>query len=429
MNGRAFAWFFPALIALKLLSAWHKDIPNPPYSYSGDVIEKWMTMQVRLMRNATGIPNQAFSRHYAYTGIAALESIAPGLPEYKKWSKKWNGLTGLPQPDHSKKYYWPANINSALARMNKSLFPNASVADKAAIDSLENALHQTFLNSDGASMVPASVQFGEAVANAVYNWSETDGYKNASNPYTPRVGDGLWIPTPPAFAIAATPYWGNNRPVVKGSITNTQPAAPISYSAEPNTPFYNMVKEVYDASQNLTEDQKNMAMYWRDIPGVSSPGHWLSILQQVTVQTDASLAKAALAYALTGAAISDGLISCWKTKYHYNLIRPVSYIRNVMGHTNWNPHLPTPSHPEYSSAHAVLSVAAAEVFEKVFGNINSFTDHTYDYLGFPSRTYSSFTAIGLEAGKSRFYGGIHYLPCIAIGSEQGKKVAANILKQ
>src|SRR5215217_3013201 len=69
---------------------------NQPFSYSSDVLDKWMTMELRLMRNAVGIPNQAFSRHLVYAGIAAIESIGPGIPEHKYWSSKWNGLTGLP---------------------------------------------------------------------------------------------------------------------------------------------------------------------------------------------------------------------------------------------------------------------------------------------------------------------------------------------
>jgi hypothetical protein len=78
-----------------------------------------------------------------------------------------------------------------------------------------------------------------------------------------------------------------------------------------------------------------------------------------------------------------------------NLVRPITYIREVMGYDSWNSFLTTPAHPEYSSAHAVLSMAAAETMESVFGNIGSFTDHTYDYMGFAARTYSSFEAIGM----------------------------------
>ena len=97
-----------------------------------------------------------------------------------------------------------------------------------------------------------------------------------------------------------------------------------------------------------------------------------------------------------------------------------------MGYTTWTPLLTTPAHPEYSSAHAVLSAATSDAFSVLFGNIGSFTDHTYDYLGFAPRTFSTFRAIGEDAGNSRLYAGIHYQPSINIGLEQGRKVAANI---
>ena len=394
--------------------------------YNSRVIEKWMVLQVRLMKNATGIQNQAFGRHYVYSGIAALESLRSGLPGIYKPKKPWNGLTGLPVAAASYQYYWPANVNAALASMNKALFPNASIADKAAIDSLENVLLAEFTTETDQQTLTASIQFGKNVAAAVYNWSEMDGYKNASLPYVIPVGPGLWVPTPPNFANPASPYWGQNRPVIEGSTANTMPPPPVPYSTNPQSAFYQMVKQVYDASQHLTTAQQNMALYWRDVPGVTSPGHWLNILQQAVVQDGSSLDKAAYAYAMTGAAIHDGLISCWKSKYHYNLIRPVSYIRNVMGHGSWNSLLTTPGHPEYPSAHAVLSSAAAMVFEKIFGTHVAFTDHTYDYLGMPSRSYPSFKAIGEEAGMSRLYAGIHYQPSIEAGLQQGRKVTENI---
>ena len=395
--------------------------------YSSDVLDKWMTMQLRLMRNATGIANHAFSRHFAYAGVAAFESLRPGLTgPARQWSDKWNGLTGLPDFNHGKKYYYPANVNAAMAALNKAMFPNASAADKIAIDSLKAAFEQEFLDDQTESIITTSSDFGKAVATAIFNWAETDGYKNANSPYTVPTGQGLWKPTPPAFANPATPYWGNNRTIITGSTNNAQPGSSLPYSTAPESSFYTMVKEVYDASLVLTNDQKAMAMFWRDVPGVSSPGHWLSILQQVVKQTGSGLDKAALAYALTGTAINDALIACFEAKYEKSLVRPITYIREVMGHTTWNSFLGTPAHPEYSSAHSSLSIAAARVIDEIFGNVGSFTDHTYDYLGFTPRTYPSMIAIGVEAGRSRFYAGIHYNPGIDAGILQGNKVAENI---
>ena len=92
MNRQSIAWhFLVTAFAAILLNACNKpgvieNRSHHPSSFSSEVLDKWMTLQIRLMRNATGIANQAFSRHYAYAGIAALESLAPGLP-----AQKWAG--------------------------------------------------------------------------------------------------------------------------------------------------------------------------------------------------------------------------------------------------------------------------------------------------------------------------------------------------
>jgi len=423
-----------AVMSIVVLSSCQKDENFPavakgpqPSKFSSEVLDKWMTLQLRLMKNATGIPNQAFSRHYAYSGITALQSMAPGFHGKPSWINKWNGLTGLPVSQPNDHFYYPANVNAALAQINRLFFPNANASDKNAIDSLENALKAEYLLIKDQPTIDLSADYGKAVAVAVFNWAETDGYKDAGKPYTPPVGDGLWVPTPPALAPASTPYWGKNRPIVAGSTNNTRPAAPESYSVVPGSPFYQMAKHVYDVSQTLTDDQKAMAMFWRDVPGVTSPGHWLSILQQTIRKTEANLEKGALAYALTGTAINDALISTWDSKFHYNLVRPITYIRNVLGHTTWNSFIGTPPHPEYSSAHSALSAAAAEMMEQLFGNIGIITDNTYNYMGMSTRSYSSFTAIAVEAAQSRVYAGIHYQPSVEAGLVQGKKVTENIL--
>ena len=410
--------------------------PTPPPETSGadastypaDVLDKWMTLQLRLMRDATGIPNVAFARYYVYSGIVAYEAVRPGIAK-NPYNIPWNGLTGLPEIEAHKTYYWPASANAGLASINKSIFTTATTADKAAIDSLEKAINSSFPTSDTAA-VTRSNAFGNSIASVVFSWSEADNYKNASAPYTLPVGPGSWVPTPPAFATASTPYWGNIRTTIDGSIANSQPAAPTPYSEDVNSAFYKMAKDLYDSSQTLTTEHKNQAIFWRDVPGVTSPGHWLSILQQVLAITGSKFDKAASAYAITGACINDALISCWQTKYKYNLVRPITLMQSaVFGHSTWTAVLSTPAHPEYSSAHAVLSASGADALTFLFGSIGSFTDHTYDYFPQPSRTYASFKSIGEDAGYSRFYAGIHYMPTVLVGLTQGRTVAANIISK
>jgi hypothetical protein len=364
--------------------------------YSSDVAIKWMNMQIRLMSNTAG-PNNTFSRPYVYGGIALYEAVVPGMPAYQSIASQLNGLSGLPQTSPGYAYYWPASANAALAYINKKIFS----ANQTSIDSLENALTVEYKSQEDETTIDRSIEFGKTIAQKIIEWAATDGYPNINAPYTPVSGAGYWVPPSIPLPINSTPYWGNMRRAVASSGDNAQPGPPPSYSENPSSDFYKMVKQVYDASPSPGSANEAMALYWRDVPGTTTPGHHVSIIKQVLENDKPGLDVAALAYALGGIMVYDASISTWQTKYNYSLVRPITYIRNVLGHTTWSPFLSTPAHPEYTSAHASLSSANAEAMTIVFGDNHSFTDHTFDYLGFPSRSYASFRELGEEAGNSR----------------------------
>jgi len=52
---------------------------NSPFasSYTSEVLNKWMEMQIQLMSTTIANFNGPFVRVYAYTGLAAYESILP----------------------------------------------------------------------------------------------------------------------------------------------------------------------------------------------------------------------------------------------------------------------------------------------------------------------------------------------------------------
>ena len=409
----------------------NKNIPAS--SYSSDVLDKWMAMQIRLMSTTIASFNGPFVRIYAYSGLAAYESVSPGISKKSSFlitASALNKLPTMPEIDPAKNYYWPTSLNAAMATMNRFMFPTTSPANKSAIDSLENELKTIFSTETDPATIERSISFGKNIAQKIFAWAETDGSQQANRPYNPPSGPGKWIPTPPAFAKAVTPYWGNLRTMVIGSIINTQPPAPPPYSEDTASEFYKMIKEVYDVDQHLTPEQKDIILFWRDInPGITAPGHWLNILRQVfqKEKNNIRLDKAAFVYALTGVALNDAWISCWKTRYEYNLIRPVTYIQNVMGKSEWLPLLSTPPHPEYTSGFACMAGAVCESLTAVFGNNYQMTDHTYDSYGMKPRSFDSFLAMAKEAGDSKFYSGIHYELSVNVGMKQGIDVAKNIV--
>jgi len=428
-SGGAIVLYCLLILNVLFLNSCADHDPGPiTFFYRGDVAVSWINMQLRLVRTTPVIPATTFARPFAYSGIAGYESVVPGMANYKSLAGQLNGLTGLPTAAKNVSYSWPLSANAALAAINRSLFSNTSAANLASIDSLEAAYQATYQVGLRPEVVNRSIDFGKKVAAAVFEWSKTDGYDNAAA-YTPPVGPGLWVPTSPAFGPPIFPYWGSNRPIVAGSGDNAQPGPPLAYSVEPGSPFYLMVKEVYDISQASTPEQKAIALFWNDVPNGRSftpPGHWISILVQVLAKENTGLDKALMAYAKVGICLNDATISAIKTKYTYNLLRPVSYIRSTLGQPTWSPLIPTPAQPEYSAAHAVVSSTAAEALTQLFGANYAFTDQNYAQFGLGTRSYTSFEQAGMEGGYSRLYGGIHYRPSIEKGEVQGKKVAQNI---
>ena len=404
------------------------DFSQSAKQYSADVATAWMKLQMNLNKTTTGFSSFPGDRAFGYSGLALYESVEPGIPNAHSVALQLSGFSSLTLPNIKRAfYYWPASANAAMAFMSRNLFANTTPANFATIDSLEAAFNQQFQSKATTQELQNSVDFGRSVASAIFEWSKSDGgdqpYMHITDPsYVPPVGPGLWIPTPPLFTPPIFPHWGGNRSFISNEANVTQPGPPLAYSEEPKSPFYQMVNELYVQSLSLTHEDSIIAKFWADIPGnFNAAAHATGILTQLIELNKFDLGEAAIAYAKHGIALYDASISVFKTKYTYNLIRPISYIRNVMGHTTWNTVVPTPSHPEYAAAHAVASAASATVMTDIFGDHYSFTDHTYDNI-YGARSFSSFEDYAKEAGHSRFLGGLHYAPSIETGLMQGKKI-------
>src|SRR5260370_35885103 len=72
--------------------------------------------------------------------------------------------------------------------------------------------------SDTAANISAGLAVGGASARALITARANDGLL-ANVPYTPPVGPGFWLPTPPAFGAAITPWLGHMVPLPMTSST------------------------------------------------------------------------------------------------------------------------------------------------------------------------------------------------------------------
>lgn len=398
----------------------------PASAYTAEVPLLWFDLALELVRTTPGFSPPVTSRAFGYAGVALYQALV--LPRRSSLAGQLNELARAPGPlDHA--YHWPTVANAALSSILRSLFPTATAQSAAAIDELE----RRFATSAQAALPPGvfrrSRARGREVADHVFDWSRSDGGHEAFlrnfPPYSPTGGPGLWVPTPPGFLPALQPYWGANRPFALSSSGASSPPPP-PYSAEAGSAFYAEAYECYTAVGHLTPEQEAIARFWSDDPGQTPtpPGHSISILTQVGRTLDVSLATAAEAYAKTGIAVADAFIACWNTKYLYNLLRPVTYIRSLFDPA-WTPLLVTPPFPEYTSGHSVQSGAAAQVLTDLFGEV-AFVDRTHESRGLPARSFGSFHEAAEEAAVSRLYGGIHFRAAIERGLEQGRSIGRHV---
>jgi hypothetical protein len=396
----------------------------PVSSHGPEVPLAYYDLSFRFAKRTAGFTPPVQSRAYAYMGIALYEALVGGMPDHRSVADQLSGVGELPQAN-GRAFHWPLVASSALAEVMRGLWggaTNSAAANVADLDALEARFE------DEAAEVPPgirkrSIEYGRSVGAAVFETSKDDGQHEAYNnspSYTPPSGrPELWVPQTPTTR-AVQPYWGTTMtPFALLSAAECDPGGFPAYSEDPSSEFYAGAHETYLAVKNATAEHLTIARFWGSISG---PGHSLSISSQIIVQEQADLAKAAETYARVGIAVADAVTACWRAKYHYNLLRPITYIKRVID-PDWVTPLNTPAFPEYVSAHSSQSAAMVTSLEDLYGENVAFVDHAGDADGFAPRPFARIYAAAEEAGQSRIYGGIHFPFGNVAGQSQGRCVA------
>jgi hypothetical protein len=387
----------------------HASIPD------GNVAFDWYRLQLRFLLEKNSTLNGVY---FSYLGIGLYESVRNAFPEARSFSASLYKMPAMPLPEYNKNYDWEISGNAAMASMLRSFNLGLTPANLASIDSLENAYNQkiNFRFNDGS--FNRSQAFGRSIASAIYSWSQTDQFNPSNTGFVISVFPGAWEPTPPAFVNPPmSPFISMARPLLSEDLNTVAPPPAVPYSSDRGSAFYKIVKHVYDVSSTLTDEQKNIALFWVDQGnglGYTSDGHNQLLVTEALEQSKANLGIAAEVYAKAGIAERESSIICFRGKYKYDLLRPVTYIRRFID-AQWSPFIVTPPFPEYPAAHAYVTGAVMQAASVVLGNHCSVTDHAYDFRGWAPRKYSTLFDAAKEAGISRLYGGIHYLSSINAG--------------
>jgi hypothetical protein len=324
---------------------------------------------------------------------------------------------------------WASPDAAAIAAAHRTLV-TLRPGSAAALDALRA---QSLAAIPDGPAKDAGIAAGEAAAAAMLLLRANDGW-NAIVPYTPGADPGDWRPTPPLFAPALLPGWGQVTPfgLEEGSQFRSPPPPALHTGKYAND--YNEVKLLGRIDSPFRpQDRTDVARFYAATTPIQT---WNPAARQASAVQGMTLPENARIFALLAMAMADGSIAVFDTKYFYNRWRPVTAIwgGGIDGNPmttpdpTWLPLIATPPFPSYASAHATLSGAARAVLERAFGKRGLAITLSNPALPGVVLNYTTWDQITDDIDDARVYGGIHFRFDQEAGAHQGRQVGRYILR-
>lgn len=400
-------------------------------TYSSNSAIDWMWLTCRIVADQSRDNPPQAGRVYSYACITIYQCVVPGMPLNRSLSGQLKEMPRMPLAYPTTEYDWPSVLTGAMPVILRGLFRELYTPSNNMINNMYNRQKNERLALKSTEVVERSLLYGENVANTILNWADNDGfYDILGRPYTPpprSQNPANWEPINPGDTCVE-PYWGTLRTFALPTADyNTLPPS-FLFDTTVGSPFYNDQYEIYQLRTNATQEQKDIALFWRDKQLTPQPpGHWVSILNQIIKRDNISLDRAAECFAYLGIALGDAFIAAWHAKFHFNYLRPQSYIRDYI-QPGWTPYLPTPPFPDYPSGHSTSSGTCSYVLTHLLGTV-AFTDTTHLRIGMAPRSFNSFFEAADECSNSRVYGNIHYRNACENGVLMGKNIGQTIVEK
>jgi hypothetical protein len=430
----------PGLLFLFVFTTCSED-PIVRTEYKADTAIQWAEVALKTIQDSWPNSPTFTSRALGYIGLTMYESVVHGSAIHESMAGSVNGLGLLPAPVENASYDWEIALNAGQASIIRSLYPHRGEYSAELINSTETSIHSRLSANADPTVVQRSVEFGVAVANAIFEWSKTDGghegyTRNFDFTYQVPFGEGYW--TAPSSGQSASPlplhpHWGDNRTFVGLNQSIPEPAL-CERSTKPGSRYHSYFLAVYLKRMHLSEEEKRIAAWWADDPTqtASPPGHSYNLATICIKTADVDIYTAAEAYAKVGMAVADSFIKCWKTKFVYHSERPFPFIRANID-SLYQQFWPEPPFPAFPSGHSTQASASAIVLMSIFGKGFSLIDDTYknreiDFamIEYKPRFFKTLWETARECAYSRFLGGIHTEHDNDEGMKLGKTIGSNI---
>lgn len=337
--------------------------------YDVNVAVEWNQLLLDLLKENQAIASPMAARAIGYQNLALYESTVNGTNR-ESLSGKLHQFGRVPVTNDSLEYNWGLAANVAQYTMVQAFFPKATIEQNAKIDALLTKYEQSFRGNASQAVIRRSIEYGAAVATAVFNYARQDGLNGTdsllfNNNHVFPEGLGVWKPSPPQTRPLLT-QWKLLRPMhFENKFLSATPVIPFSYRKE--SAFFAEATQVYEASKNLSDLQKEKSDFYEGNGlGNNTVRNIFGVLSAAIAAKNLDLDEAALLYVKGAIAMNDGVISVWRNKYEFNSVRPDTYIRETID-KNWNPTLGASYSPSFPSLSATLAGAIGELIRTELG--------------------------------------------------------------
>lgn len=380
-----------------------------------DVVTDWNRVLLDAIRVDRSSPPKA-TRAMAMTHVAVYDAVVNLEGGFEPYHVTSGGPAGA-SPE--------AAAAAGAHRVLTALFPNQTATFEGALALSLGTVPEGPPKDDGMA-------WGRHVADEILALRANDGASQAASATFPE-GAGWWAETPPGYGEPLLPQWPRVTPWTMSHGTQFRPPAPPAMISEAYETAWDEVYRIGRVdSVERTADETEIAWFWVDGPGTATPpGHWHQIAQGLSADHDLGLVDNARLFALLGMADADAAIVAWDAKYWHCHWRPLTAIVLAEADGNpttvadpaWQPLIPTPPFPSYTSGHSTFSSASARILSLFFGTDALPFSSTSDALPGVVRTYGSLWEAAEEAGQSRVLGGIHWQYDNQAGLDSGRALA------
>jgi hypothetical protein len=318
-----------------------------------------------------------------------------------------------------------ASPDAAAAAAAHGVLVRLHPDQQASLDAALKASLALVPDGDGKSK---GIDLGQQAAVGILALRANDGIATPET-YRPATAAGVYVPT----VIPASSTIGQMTPWVMTSGAQFRPAQPPALTSPTWTNDFNEIRGVGGRnSADRTAEQTEIARFWM----ATGPHCWNPIVRQLAAAKKLDVTDSARLFALVSIATADSFIAVFEAKYHYNLWRPMTAIRNADMTGNpatardaaWMPLVDTPMHPEYPCAHCISSSAAATAMQLVLGESLPEFSMTSPALPGVTRRWKRLQDYSDEVANARVYGGIHYRFSTKVAQDMGRRIAELAVK-